>query len=649
MTRFLRKLSHITFYVIIVAVVMGTVFSIVKVERELFVSQERRDVEQKIITLRAQMEQSLNQRLFLVTTLKAHVIAHNGELDGQTFNILAAALLDGSDGIRSIQLAPNAVVTQVQPLEGNEAAVGHDLLNDDKRRDAVERGIQSGTYVVAGPLELRQGGTAIIARQPIYLPEASSTTLPAYADTKFGAFWGFATVLIDFDVLISASNLDKFEGITISMRGKDGLGDQGSIFYGDIETFESDPVLQSVTLPEGSWQIAAIPVEGWSTSAPIEKTLWIFGFVISGVIIILSLFLLAVPARLRRQVAEKTKEVSDLAKFPSENPNPIMRISGDYVLLYANNSSAYILKDWKISQGQKLPSSISESIDKLLSRKKTGLIEFSVNHKCYACIFYCPENNEYINLYFRDITNEKAVDRAKTEFVSLASHQLRTPLSVINWHSEMLADKKVGKLNEKQKEYVHEIREGSLRMTALVGALLNATRLDLGTFKIEPQSVDVKTLLEKIEKQYSSQIVTKSLVFKSKIDTSIKTIIADTTGLNLILDNLISNAVKYSREGGVVQVTLSDVSKYNIQIEVADQGYGIPADQHGNIFTKMFRADNVITLDTVGTGLGLYMVESVVRSLGGTITFTSKLNEGTSFIVTLPKTMKPKKGSSKLT
>ena len=107
--------------------------------------------------------------------------------------------------------------------------------------------------------------------------------------------------------------------------------------------------------------------------------------------------------------------------------------------------------------------------------------------------------------------------------------------------------------------------------------------------------------------------------------------------------------IKYSRESGRVSVSVTESGTRKFKVSVSDQGYGIPADQQKEIFTKMFRADNVASLDTVGTGLGLYMVKSIVDSLGGTITFNSKLNEKTTFTVVLPKTMKPKKGSSRFT
>ena len=373
----------------------------------------------------------------------------------------------------------------------------------------------------------------------------------------------------------------------------------------------------------------------------------IMSTIIIGIIILTGIGIIWFVSRLQKKIRLATEKITDLAKIPAENPNPIMRVTRDYTVLYANNISRKLLKQWGVSPGQKLPTKISQLIEPALKQKTKKPVEFTVGNAYYECLFYSPDNEEYINLYLWDVTKEKAVDRAKTEFVSLASHQLRTPLSIINWHSEMLSDPKVGKLNKKQKEYLNEVREGSFRMTKLVGALLNATRLDLGTYKIEPEPVELKTLFTDLEKQYAPTIKDKRLTFKLKLPTKLKTVTADKTIIRLIFDNLISNAVKYSRPKGSITVSVTDFGVQKFKVSVADRGYGIPKNQQKEIFTKMFRADNVASLDTTGTGLGLYMVKAIINSLGGTITFKSKLNQGTTFTVTLPKKIKLKKGSSR--
>ncbi len=237
---------------------------------------------------------------------------------------------------------------------------------------------------------------------------------------------------------------------------------------------------------------------------------------------------------------------------------------------------------------------------------------------------------------FRDITNEHQIDRAKTEFVSLASHQLRTPLSTVSWYTEMLLEGNIGILNEKQKKYLTEVYHGNQRMIDLVNALLDVSRLELGTFTIEPKMMDMIRLAKNIIHEQTPQIDFKKIKF-SFLCEKIPIINADPKLVRMIIQNIISNAIKYTQEGGEVRVSILLVNKKNIMFKVSDNGYGIPKNQQDKIFTKLFRADNVREKDTDGTGLGLYIVKSVVENSGGSIYFKStKEKPGTTFFVTLP-------------
>jgi len=249
---------------------------------------------------------------------------------------------------------------------------------------------------------------------------------------------------------------------------------------------------------------------------------------------------------------------------------------------------------------------------------------------------------------FRDVTKEREVDRAKTEFVSLASHQLRTPLSAINWYAEMLIAGDAGKLNKEQKEYIQEIYNGNQRMVDLVNALLDVSRIELGTFSVEPVEVDLKNIMEIIISELKNKIDSKKLKFNSRVDKGLKSYSGDPKLLNIIFQNLISNAVKYTPDGGEVKVQIKKGVEH-LHIIVADSGIGIPDNQKDKIFTKLFRADNVRESDTEGTGLGLYIVKSIIEQSGGSIAFVSKQNKGTAFTVKLPLSgMKKKEGTKQL-
>lgn len=249
---------------------------------------------------------------------------------------------------------------------------------------------------------------------------------------------------------------------------------------------------------------------------------------------------------------------------------------------------------------------------------------------------------------FRDITEEKAVDQAKSEFVSLASHQLRTPLSTIRWYSEMLLDGDAGKLTSKQRTYTDEIYTASKRMIELVNALLNVSRIDLGTFAIDLEETNVIELAETVLEELQPLILEKHLGIDTDFDRSLPTIQADPKLLRIVLQNLLTNAVKYTPAEGSIRLTLERRGK-EFRIVVSDTGYGIPEAYQDRIFTKLFRAANIRDKDPDGTGLGLYIVHSILEHAGGNISFVSKEGEGTTFTVTLPiMGMKARSGTKKI-
>ena len=251
---------------------------------------------------------------------------------------------------------------------------------------------------------------------------------------------------------------------------------------------------------------------------------------------------------------------------------------------------------------------------------------------------------------FRDVTFEREIDKAKTEFVSLASHQLRTPLSTVSWYAEMLLTEDMGHLNKKQKKYLGAVYSSNQRMVELVNALLDVSSLELGTFVIEPEQTDICKLTENVIHEQRPQIDAKKMVFSFSCDEKISLVQADPKLLHMVMQNILSNAVKYTPEGGKIDfsISLTDLPSHktlkgqntkNILLKISDTGYGIPKNQQDKIFTKLFRADNVLDKDTDGTGLGLYIVKSIVENSGGKVWFTSsevEKNKGTTFFVSLP-------------
>jgi PAS domain S-box-containing protein len=233
-----------------------------------------------------------------------------------------------------------------------------------------------------------------------------------------------------------------------------------------------------------------------------------------------------------------------------------------------------------------------------------------------------------------DITKQKQVDKAKTEFVSLASHQLRTPISGMKWNIELLEGS--GGLSEAQTAYITKIKRSAERMDSLVTDFLSVSKLDLGTFVPEYASVEMAAFFSGVADEYAALIEQKSITMKTSWPKNGETLRTDTHLLQMITSNLLGNAVKYTNEGGTVGFSVTDMDD-RISIAIADTGIGIPLADQEMLFSKLYRASNARSLVTDGTGLGLYIVKEAIRILGGTISFVSKEGEGSTFTVVLPK------------
>jgi PAS domain S-box-containing protein len=254
---------------------------------------------------------------------------------------------------------------------------------------------------------------------------------------------------------------------------------------------------------------------------------------------------------------------------------------------------------------------------------------------------------------FRDISKEKEIEKAKNEFVSLASHQLRTPLTGINWYLELLTGEHSQNLTKTQKSYLDEILESSQRMSELVTALLNVSRIEMGTFGVVPQPTNIIDLADEVIKELKPIIADKKLTVVQRND-QIPLIAVDPKLFRIVYQNLLTNTMKYTPENGKVFVEHQLLEKV-VKIGVIDNGVGIPKEEQAKIFSKMFRADNARQIDQQGTGLGLYIVKSIVNQSGGKIWFESpypaqnKDRSGTAFFVEIPISgMKSQAGSKAL-
>ncbi|MDD4531626.1 MAG: ATP-binding protein [Candidatus Pacebacteria bacterium] len=252
-------------------------------------------------------------------------------------------------------------------------------------------------------------------------------------------------------------------------------------------------------------------------------------------------------------------------------------------------------------------------------------------------VFLKNESEERgVLIIFHDVTRDKLVERMKTEFVSISAHQLRTPLSAIKWTLRMVLDGDTGPLNNEQKDLLEKTYVSNERMIALINDLLNVSRIEEGRFlyKQEPSrlNVYVKAVIDSSQELLKMKKISLSV---EGLDEETPLINLDKEKIELAIQNLLENAVKYTPEGGSVHISL-EKHETEVVFKIRDTGVGIPEFDHERIFTKFFRGDNVIKMETEGSGLGLYTTRNIIDAHRGKIWFESKEGKGTTFYFSLP-------------
>jgi two-component system phosphate regulon sensor histidine kinase PhoR len=237
-------------------------------------------------------------------------------------------------------------------------------------------------------------------------------------------------------------------------------------------------------------------------------------------------------------------------------------------------------------------------------------------------------------LTFHDVTQEREVSRMKSDFVSFVTHQLRTPLAGIRWMLELAAQDP--DVPADAASYVQDAREAAQRLIQLVNDLLDISRLERGKLTVTATPTDLGELTRGVLAETAGLVQGKGHRVSLAGDADAPRVLADPQLLRQVVVNLVSNAIKYTPEAGTIEIRL-EADGPALRWSIRDSGIGVPALSLPKLFDKFYRADNVVTLETEGTGLGLYLVRLIMEHLGGRVWCQSEEGAGATFLFTLPR------------
>jgi signal transduction histidine kinase len=348
---------------------------------------------------------------------------------------------------------------------------------------------------------------------------------------------------------------------------------------------------------------------------------------------------------LQRNDYEETIRLSERRNriMLSALPDLLIRVDRSGMILdYSVNPNHPLYVHRDVISGRKLadtwPSDIAEKI--LGEEHDSG---FTTHHLVesfklpysddeYESRLYPISANEAL-IVIRDVTEQSMLNQMKSDFINRASHELRTPVTTAILLSELIQE---GGEPEELDEYWRSLTSELRRQKILIDRLLLAGRLESGMMKLEHSSIDLMPILKDAAQAVKPIANKKKVTIHLDVPSEPVYIIGDKSALEQVFINLLNNATKFSPEGKSINIDFTE-SEDEVTVSLIDQGYGIPPEAISHLFERFYRAKNVTVAEIPGSGIGLYIVKSIVDELGGSIKVESELNQGTMFVVTLKK------------
>ena len=603
-----------------------------------------------LIGKKSKLEKALYSRIYYTRGVAAFV-ALKPDIKDAEFEELAKEYIKNDTVISTMALSRNCVINAVYPLKGHEAALGLNLLEHPERKEIVEKTIETHQTFVAGPVELVEGGIAFISYTPIFDKRSQNKNL----------FWGMTDIVIKQKSLFrEAMFLQEEGGYKFALRGYNGTGKDGELFWGNGDLFLQKPVTINIDLPIGSWELAGVPVDGWNQYPNQDKTisfiLIVSSLIISVLIWLFSRALLKIKQNEREMTAIFGSMDSLIVEFNREGEYLKIAPTNDSILFKPSNELIG-RRVHEIFDPEKADL-LLEAIRECLRTRALVVIEYPLEIKGKECWFSARvsfKTDETVIFNAFDITERKKseelilqseirlkkLNEMKDKFFSIIAHDLRNPVGNMKVISELLVDSYDSLSIDQVKELHESVKLSSTNLHLLLEDLLEWARSQSGNIVAKQQKVELNKLSANQIAQFKTLAQQKEINLISEVKpTAIAIADPDLTGI--VLRNIIANAIKFTRKGGRICISSEEFNAENgqyLKVTISDNGVGMDPKK----LDALFRIDtSVSTLGTEneqGTGLGLLLCKELIEKQGGLISVSSVVGEGSAFSFTLPSSV----------
>jgi two-component system, OmpR family, sensor histidine kinase ResE len=338
------------------------------------------------------------------------------------------------------------------------------------------------------------------------------------------------------------------------------------------------------------------------------------------------------------------QEKENLSNILSSMADGVITFNISGSILVTNPPAERFLQAWKYEQGidmrmnDELPPEVKDLFQHVVKTEKEQLLEIMLQGRSWVVLMSPLYNQSDVRgavVVLRDMTEERRLDKLRDDFIANVSHELRTPISMLQGYSEAIVDD-IASTDEEKKEIAQVIYDESLRMGRLVNELLDLARMEAGHITLNLEEISVPQFIDKINRKFQGLAKEKTISLQSNIDLNESSYVLDPDRIEQVLTNLIDNAIRHTSEHGSVLISVA--SKENgLVIKIQDTGSGIPQEDLPFVFERFYKADKARTRGRAGTGLGLAIVKNIVEAHRGKIQVHSKLGEGTTFSILLPR------------